>query len=469
MGMIHSGLMELGSLKAPSATRELADLRPSLPAATYVDFGIIPELAVDTHDALHALTSIQMAADRTLSREEAFVQCVVLINQGRSRKRSPRHVHLLGIAWHYGVRFASAADVVPSFKAIYDLLTPGISSRSKEKVPQQRAYWERPSELFWLIGMHLQCEPLVISRDDAPIDAALPNGLTREVVERLVALMGELRQTLPMCKLLAISALSARRDVTVETTVKLVTHFADRLDDVFVLLSDDLDADGAQDLVTHSRLLPSLSLTALGDLIAIYSMREKGQTIRSCAVAFAPDLIDANDRHREGRATLEFARLEKEVSQLDEEDSVPQPEPVPVPQRPAATKPAPAVVDPNEPTYRDLEIGDYIDGRVSLKAVQIWLFYGVLQPEKTVSDVFTGSWVNEPAFKKRCQVHFRRHRVDDKDRDRAWQFLTMGRVLERKKAGKRLRFNRELRGNPRTEPIVAAVKELAIRVNDYRP
>ncbi len=463
MEMIHSGLMELGSLKAPQATRELADLRSSQVPAVYVDFGIIPELVVATNAALHALTSVKMSQDSTLSREAAFAQCVDAINQGRTRKRAPRHIHLLGMAWHYGVRFASAEDVVPSLKAIYDALTPGVSSRSKEKVPQQRAYWERPAELFWLIGTHMRCEPLVIDREDAPMGAVLTEGLTRGVVERLVALMSRLTQPLPMCKLLAISALSVRRTLTVETTVKLMDHFAHRLDDVLVMLDGELDSDSAQGLIQHHRLLPSLSLKALGDLLAIYSMREKGQDLKDCVVSFSSDLIDANHRHREDREFIEFARLEQQMSQMDEEEPEPDPPPAPKPPPARKAKATPPVLPPFD--HRQLKIGAYVTGRVNLAAVQVWLVFGVLQPEQSVSNTFTGSWVSDADFKRLCQPHFRRLRISERDRDRAWQFLTMGRVLERNKPRKRVRFNRELSGNPRTEPIVAAVKELASQID----
>ncbi|NQV88989.1 MAG: hypothetical protein HQ488_01565 [Parcubacteria group bacterium] len=456
--MIHEGLMEHGSLMAPAATEELSDLRAGTPVAQYITFGVMPDLVVPTQRALTELARVEVErGDRVITIAVAFQQVVATLNAASVRKRAARNIHLLGLAYHYGVRFASMEDVPPIFAAIQNLMGPAL--KGLDKVPQRTQYWERCGEMFAYVGKHMQCEP---------VPEVLPSGLTFKAFTQTLELMVRLRCVMPMCKLLTLGALIADGKIDIATLCGLVTAAPERVDDMIALLMDEtLGTDGAKALLEDPRILSVLGLPALVDFLAVLSERTDGQTVIGFARFLGDALQASNQEHQLTRAVLDLDReeldaeasAEEEVTEEDpvelEEEPPPEPEPV--------SAPIKVVLPPFD--HSRLDIATYVTGKVSLRAVQVWLVFGVLQPDQRVSTMLTGSQVSQSEMEERCRVQFDRLRIPPKDRERAWSFLTMGQVLQRVKRGGRVRFNRELKGNERMVPIVAAVLDLNTQID----
>jgi len=292
----------------------------------------------------------------------------------------------------------------------------------------------------------------------------LPSGLTIEAFTCALELMVRLRVTLPMCKLLALGGLIAQDKIDTPTVCRLLMTVPDRIDDMIALLIEgSLDTNSARVLLDDPHLLSALSLPAMSDLLAFLPDRADDQSVMAFAQVIGEGLVAANQDHQILRALANLEREEAAAAALEAETALAAVEPEEVleeepEQEPVHKAPAPVVLPPFDHTR--LKIATYVTGNVNLAAVQIWLVFGVLQPEERVSSMITGSQVRQGGIEELCAPHFKRLSITKKDKDRAWSFLTMGRVLERIRRGRRVRFNRELGGNPRTVPVVQALLEL---------
>ena len=456
MEPIHERLMEHGSLRAQTATRPLSDLRQVTPVAEYVLFGVMPELVVSTQGALVELAGVEVSAqERPLRIDIAFQRVVKAMNSAPVRKRAARNIHLLGLAHHYGVRFAGMRDVAPIFAAIHNMMGPAMTGL--DKVPQKTQFWNRCGQMLAHVGEHMSCDP---------VPEVLPSGLTIEAFTYTLELMVRLRVTLPMCKLLALGGLIAQDKIDTPTVCRLLMTAPDRVDDMIALLIEgSLDTNSARVLLGDSRLLSILSLPAMSDLLAFLPDRAQGQEVMAFAQVIGEGLFAANQDHQIFRALADLEREEaaEAVAALEAEAALDAVEPEEVleekpEQEPVPKAATPVVLPPFDHTR--LNIATYVTGKFRLEAVQVWLVFGVLQPEERVSSMMTGSQVSQVGIEALCAPHFTRLGINTKDKERAWSFLTMGQVLERIKSSRRVRFNRELRGNPRTVPIVQALLEL---------
>ena len=106
-----------------------------------------------------------------------------------------------------------------------------------------------------------------------------------------------------------------------------------------------------------------------------------------------------------------------------------------------------------------LNVSVLVGVRASLSAVQCILVHGVIQPERQVSTMLTGSFVRKEEFVGRVGAHVDRLGISGRSYQTALQFLMNARVLESDKG--RIRFVRDLRSHESGVGIVRTVLALS--------
>ncbi len=434
MQLIHHEMLESWPPQSGPSSRDIKDLRERVLASEYVRFGVYPGLVVDTRQALMDLATHERSDD--VSATEAFARVVSVVGKSAKVKRAMRHLQLLGLAHRYGVRFASAAEVPKVLDAIAVGLCPLVKGADKELARDR--LWNKTGDLLAMIGAHQRCDPLCgVSALEIDMDPVLDGGLTGDVVQTLLILMSALRQPIPLCKLLALSALAHRVDLNPLALAKLIELVPGRVDDIIQLLNAQmLDNDSCEAFAVDPRVLQALSQPAVALFTIGLLGRTKGQTILDVAHAHGSALVEANADHRLFRELVDEQRLVHLVK------SEPKPEvPAPEPKSEPISESAPVAVRHFDHTR--LVIDEYVPSKVRLVAVQVWLVFGVLQPDVSVSTMFNSSWRKKNDVIRMCTPHFKRLNVSASAQSRAWQFLADNMLFAGQKRNRTVRFTRE--------------------------
>lgn len=245
--------------------------------------------------------------------------------------------------------------------------------------------------------------------------------------------------------------------LSVEEAAKLLHAHPGRADDIFALLQKDaLTPSVVEVLIEEPRLMSSLSLPAL-EMVLHFHQEEPARCVRTIAKELSDGLREMNAQHARGPQLEPVPTLEPEEESVVEEPGL---EVAPLPE------PEPEVLEVLMFDHTQLRIKGHLTNQLITEAVQIWLVFGVLQPEVSVSSMFTGSLTNQKELEKRCAPHFERLEINSRLRIAAWNLLTSTRIFERTK-GKtpKVRFNRELNGGSKATPIVRALLELNTQID----
>lgn len=318
----------------------------------------------------------------------------------------------VNMALAQGVRFATREDAA---QAKILLRTNGVVTSE--------------IQLFTCVGEHLKCEV---------VPEALRNGLTKEVVERLLELMARAPQESipPMCKLLRLACEYDSAAGDFHWFAELVARESERVDDLIVLATERLlRGEVIGELLESPGLLSALSLAAARELFGVW---ESGDgSLLEFARAFSQEI-----RERNAQEALEHASSDPEPvgDAVESLDSQPQFD------------------------HTQLGISRFVSPRSPLSALQAILVFGVIQPEVAVSNMFNGSQVQLQGFEDRVLSHATRLGFSRASYESALQFLMTIRVLEGGKKTGRIRFERNPHGHERGRGIVNAVLALATTI-----
>ncbi len=247
--------------------------------------------------------------------------------------------------------------------------------------------------------------------------------------------------------------------LSVEEAAKLLHAHPGRADDIFALLQKDaLTPSVVEVLIEEPRLMSSLSLPAL-EMVLHFHQEEPARCVRTIAKELSDGLREMNAQHARGPQLEPVPTLEPEEEPVVEAPGL---EVVPLPE----PEPEPEALEVPVFDHTQLKIQGYLTNQLITGAVQVWLVFGVLQPEESVSSMLTGSLINQKELEKRCAPHFARLGINSRLRDAAWSLLTSTRIFERTKGRTpKVRFNRELNGGSKATPIVRALLDLNTKID----
>lgn len=444
MKRIHQRLLEGGRVATVQEPRPIAGIQLATLPTTYVRFGIRPELAKATHNALHQMAE-RLASQQQNDPSAVFADLVqTLQNMGRPRKRSVALVHFLGLAAHYGIMFRTLGDLQGAVNALHLMVAPAIEAMPMDL--QRERYWTTCGDLFALLG-----EGVIAS----PISRELQGGLSADVIVCVMQILSSQKGPIPGSRLLWLSVLCDREDLDPTKLGQLAHQHTQRTDDIIELLRRKLLSDAAlMELLQHPELMGALSLEALDELLTVWDPSDG--PLLDTARAVASDLIETNIRS-------ELGEQEPQTEEYEEEEGDPESEPEPEPEEIQSGHSAPF-------DHTRLDIAEPVGRRTghALQAVQIVLVHGVIQPGQSQSSMINGSEISRDELDELCMPHLTRAKIAPDVYEKAVGFLTTIRVLQtitrggrkRTRPIRRVRFMREVTRNPRGVAIAKCVLAL---------